>query len=75
MKCAYAAPGTYGHECGAPATNILVTVRPESTRQCLLGLGMVPSADGLSRSFRCERHRGVREMGDGKTIRTEEVAR
>lgn len=73
MKCSYAPPGTYGHECGAPATHVRVTLRTESTRQCLFGLGITPSADGLSRSGRCEKHRNVREFGTGSFVRNEEV--
>lgn len=71
MKCQYAAPGTYGHECGQPATHVQVTRRTEETRQALLGLGITPSADGLSRAGRCERHRNVREWGTGTFVRNE----
>lgn len=70
-KCQFAYSGTYGHECGAPATHLLVTVRPDSTRQALLCMGAKPSADGLSRAGRCEQHRNVREFGDGAFVRNE----
>jgi len=72
-KCQFAAPGTYGHECGDPATNVLITTRTESTRQALLGLGVIPSPDGLSRANRCEAHRNIREFGNGPFVRTEEI--
>lgn len=70
-KCQYAFPGTYGHECGALATHMLVSVRPESTRIALCCMGLTPSADGLSRAGRCETHRNVREYGDGVFVRNE----
>lgn len=73
MTCQFAPAGTYGHECGATATHVLVTVRPESTRQALLCMGVTPSADGLCRAGRCERHRGVREFGDGVFVRDESL--
>lgn len=70
-RCQYAFPGTCGHECGDPATSVLVTVRPEDVRQALLGLGVIPSSDGLSRAGRCNKHRDVREYGDGRFVRSE----
>lgn len=73
--CQFAYPDTYGHECGAPATHVLVHKRLESTRQALLGMGIVPSADGLSRVGRCEQHRNVVEFGDGAFVRNEENIR
>lgn len=73
MKCQYAFPGTYGHECGAAATSVLVTVRPEDVRVALVCMGAHPSADGLSRAGRCDTHRDVRESGDGRFVCTEGV--
>lgn len=75
-RCQYAFPGTYGHECGAPATSILVHKRLESSRQALLGLGVDPAelADGLSRVGRCDKHRGIVEFGDGAFVRTEPLS-
>ena len=75
MKCQYAAAGTFGHECGKPATNVLVTVMREETKDHLRGMGAgadIP-ADGLSRAGRCDRHRGVREHTNGRFVRTEEL--
>lgn len=75
MKCQYAFPGTYGHECGAPATSVRVTVMPEDTRVALLCMGATPDADGLSRAGRCATHRDVRDgNGEGRFVRSEEVA-
>lgn len=73
LRCQHAFAGTYGHECGLPATSVLITKRPEDVRQALLGMGVTPSADGLSRAGRCETHRGLRECGEGAFVRTEEV--
>ncbi len=73
MNCRYAFPGTYGHECGALATSVLVTVMPESTKTTLYCLGVQPPADGLSRAERCEIHRDRREYGDGQYVRTEGI--
>ena len=70
--CQYAAPGTYGHECGAAATHVRVTVMTESTRTALYCLGVAAPADGLSRAGRCETHRNRAEFGDGKFVRNEE---
>lgn len=70
-KCRFAFPGTYGHECGAPATHLLVHVMLESTKDALRGLGVVPPADGLSHVGRCETHRNVLESGDGVFVRNE----
>jgi hypothetical protein len=61
MKCQYAAPGTYGHECGEHATSVLVTVMSESTKMALRCMGAVVPTDGLSRAGRCEDHRNMRE--------------
>jgi hypothetical protein len=72
-RCQYAYPDTYGHECGAPATHVMVHEQLESTRQALLNLGVTPPVDGLSRVGRCERHRGVVEFGDGAFIRNDEI--
>lgn len=69
--CQYAAAGSYGHECGAPATHVLVTVMPESTKVALRCLGVTPAVDGLSRADRCNYHRNVREFGDGQFVRNE----
>ena len=66
--CQYAAPGTYGHECGAPATHTLITVMPADVKMALSCMGVKPPADGLSRAGRCEVHRGLREPGDGKSV-------
>ncbi len=73
MTCRYAFPGTYGHECGAPATSVLVTVMPESTKTALRCMGAKVPADGLSRAERCEIHRDRREYGDGQYVRTEGI--
>lgn len=70
--CQYAAPGTYGHECGASATSIVVTVMSESTKQALRNLGATVPSDGLSRARRCADHRGITEMGEGPAVRTEQ---
>ena len=75
MKCQYAAPGTYGHECGSPATNVLITVMPEDTKvrlRCMGATDAIP-ADGLSRAGRCEVHRNVREFTNGRFVRTEAI--
>ena len=61
IKCQYAAPGTYGHECGSPATHLLITVMDSETKAALRCMGATVSADGLSRAGRCEAHRNVRE--------------
>ncbi len=73
MKCQYAAPGTYGHECGDTATSVLITVMPEDTKTALRCMGATVPPDGLSRSGRCEVHRNVRESGDGSFVRTETI--
>jgi hypothetical protein len=75
-RCQFAYPGTYGHECGAPATHTMVHKRLEETRQALLSLGVSAAelADGLSRVGRCEAHRGVVEHGDGAFVRNEQLA-
>ncbi len=73
MKCRYAFPGCYNHECGAPATSVLISVMTESTRQALSGLGVMPPPDGLARAERCDTHRGVQEYGDGAIVRTESL--
>ncbi len=73
-KCQYAFPGTYGHECGTEATHFLVSVMPEDTKVHLRCMGAKIPEDGLSRAGRCERHRNVREFGDGSFVRNEEVA-
>ena len=73
MKCQYAAPGTYGHECGDTATNVLVTFMSEDTKMNLRCMGATIPADGLSRAGRCEAHRNVRESGNGRVVRTEAI--
>ena len=73
MKCQYAFPGTYGHECGQSATNALITVMPEETKTALRCMGATIPADGLSRAGRCEAHRNVRESGNGSFVRTEAI--
>lgn len=73
MKCQYAFPGTYGHECEAPATHQIVSVMTGSTKTALLCLGVKPPADGLSRAGRCEVHRNRQEYGDGRFVRNEEL--
>ena len=70
-KCQYAPPGTYGHECGAPATHLIVTVMHAETKVALQCLGAAVPADGLSRAGRCEAHRNMREFGDGVFVRNE----
>lgn len=75
MKCHYAFPGTYGHECGAPATNVLIYKMSADTKMnlqcmgCTVENGRLP-ADGLSRANRCETHRGVQESGSGSVLQT-----
>ncbi len=69
--CQYAFPGTYGHECGAPATSVLVTKRTAEVTTALRCMGVKPSEDGLSRAGRCDKHRAVREPGDGAYVSTE----
>jgi len=71
LKCQFAYPGTYGHECGSPATHLMVTIMSEDTKTALRCMGTTPSPDGLSRSGRCELHRGMREFGSGELVRTE----
>lgn len=71
--CQFAAAGTYGHECGKPATHVQVSVMTQSTKNCFAGLGVAVPADGLSRVGRCEAHRNVREFGSGAFVRNEEV--
>lgn len=71
--CQYAAPGTYGHECGRPADSVVVVVMRESTKQALRNMGATVPADGLSRARRCPDHRGITEMGDGPALRTESL--
>ena len=73
QRCQYAAPGTYGHECGDLATNVLITQRTIEAAEALRCMGVAPSADGLCRSRRCEAHRGMREISDGRAVRTEEL--
>lgn len=70
-KCQYAAPGTYGHECGDTATHLIVTVMDSETKTALSCLGVKPPADGLSRAGRCDAHRNVREFRDGAFVRNE----
>ncbi len=72
-SCQYAAPGTYGHECGDAATSILVTVMLEDTKMRLRCMGVTVPADGLSRAGRCDAHRDVRESGNGSLVRTKEL--
>ena len=62
-KCQYAFPGPYGHECGDPATHLIVTVMNAETKTALRCMGATVPADGLSRAGRCEAHRNVREFG------------
>ena len=71
-QCQYAFPGTYGHECGAPATHVIVTIMLAETKTALSCMGVAPPADGLSRAGRCETHRNIREFGDGTFVRNEE---
>jgi hypothetical protein len=71
IKCQYAALGTYGHECGSPATHVLITVMDSETKAALRCMGATVPADGLSRAGRCEAHWNVREFGDGAFVRNE----
>ena len=71
--CSFAPAGTYGHECGEPATSVLVTKRAADVDIALRCLGVTPSTDGLSRSPRCESHRGIREWNSGPVVRTEQM--
>lgn len=64
MKCRYAAPGTYGHECGAPAETVMTMRMSEETKMHLRCVGAKIPEDGLSRAERCKAHKGVREFGD-----------
>ena len=43
LYCGYASPGNYGHECGAEATNVAVTVSQYTK-------------NGLFYAKRCEKH-------------------
>ncbi len=70
-KCQYAPPGTYGHECDATATHVIVTVMSQDTKTALHCMGAKVPSDGLSRAGRCETHRNVREFGDGAFVRNE----
>ena len=72
-KCQFAYPGTYGHECGAPATHVLVSVMQGDTKVALLCMGAKVPEDGLSRAGRCETHRNRQEFGDGRFVRNEEA--
>lgn len=73
MKCQYAFPGTYSHECGSDATSAIVTVMPEDTKMHLRCMGATIPADGLSRAGRCDVHRNAREFGNGSFVRTESM--
>ncbi len=72
-KCRYAFPGTWGCECGAPATNVLVTEMSQATKTELLCMGGKVPDDGMSRAGRCDAHRNIRESADGAFVRTERI--
>ena len=73
-KCNFAAAGTYGHECGASASFVRVTVMGEETKTALHCMGAKVPADGLSRGNRCTTHKNAAELGEGKLIRLEVMA-
>jgi len=50
--CSYARPGTYGHECGAPATHVRVSS------------GWHHDGDRIPKSYRCLAHQHAIEPGE-----------
>ncbi len=70
-RCQFAYPGTYGHECGDTPTHVIVTVMSQETKTALHCMGATVPPDGLSRAGRCEKHRNMREHGDGAFVRNE----
>jgi hypothetical protein len=57
-RCSFAYPGTYGHECGAPATQVFV-FKAENTR------------DGLFFTGRCEQCAKIPDGENSGVIRKE----
>ena len=73
-KCQFAAAGTFGHECGAVASFVRVTVMHEETKTALRCMGAKVPADGLARANRCTDHKNSSEFGEGKLISLDNLA-
>ena len=67
-KCSFSYPGTFGHECGRPASYVRITVMPKGAKEALQCMGASVPEDGLFRSFRCSDHKGLSEFGDGDFV-------
>lgn len=75
IKCTFSAPGTYGHECGRPATH--TAVRELRLTANLRAMGARGSKDGMSYAPRCgacAKIQGGENAGAGiiDTVRTTE---